>query len=33
LLMNITAVSRERINFGNAILPWISASGVTVSGK
>jgi PmbA protein len=33
MLKNITAISRERIDFGNAILPWIAVSGVTVSGK
>lgn len=33
LLKNIASVSRERVDFGFAILPWIKASGVTVSGK
>jgi len=33
MLMNITAISRERANFGYALVPWIKASGVTVSGK
>ena len=33
LLGNITAVSRERVNFGDDILPWIQFSGVTASGK
>lgn len=30
---NITDISRERINFGYAIFPWIAASGITISGK
>lgn len=30
---NIIDISSERINFGVAILPWIAASGVTISGK
>ncbi len=33
ILMNINAVSRERVNFGYMVAPWIKASGVTVSGK
>ncbi len=33
MLRSITAVSRERIDFGVAVLPWISMPGVTVSGK
>jgi PmbA protein len=33
MLRSITAVSRERIDFGMAIMPWISMPGVTVSGK
>lgn len=33
IFKNITAVSREQIDFGSAILPWVAASGVTVSGK
>ncbi len=33
MFMNINAVSSERADFGFAILPWIKASGVTVSGK
>lgn len=32
-LKNIRAISRERINFGNAILPWVQIGGVTISGK
>lgn len=30
---NIIDISRERVNFGMAILPWVAASGITVSGK
>lgn len=33
LLKNITGISRERVNDGNSLLPWIKASGVTISGK
>lgn len=33
MLRNIRAVSRERVDFGRAILPYVTASGVTVSGK
>lgn len=33
MLMNINAVSKERVNFGYMIAPWIKASGITVSGK
>ena len=33
MLKNITAISRERVDFGDSILPWIAFSGVTVSGK
>ncbi|MBN1685117.1 MAG: TldD/PmbA family protein [Spirochaetales bacterium] len=33
MLQEIGGVSRERVNFGNALLPWISFGGVTVSGK
>jgi PmbA protein len=33
LLMNIKDISRERIDFGSAILPWLCSSGVTISGK
>jgi len=33
VIKKIKGISRERINFGNAILPWISCGGVTVSGK
>jgi len=30
---NIKGISRERISFGNAVLPWICISDVVVSGK
>ncbi len=33
LLLAVTAVSRERIDFGSALLPWVRAGGVTISGK
>ncbi len=33
LLMNITAISEERVDFGSGILPWIRAKGVVISGK
>ena len=33
MLKAITAVSKERVDFGFGIVPWISASGATVSGK
>lgn len=33
LFNNITDISNERIDYGRAILPWIAASGVTISGK
>lgn len=32
LFQAIVAVSQERINFGYALLPWIHAQGVTISG-
>ena len=32
LFQSIAAVSRERIDFGSALLPWIHAHGVTISG-
>lgn len=31
LLQSIDGVSRERLNFGNSILPWVKAAGITVS--
>ena len=33
MLMNVTAVSNERIDYGFSILPWVAVSGVTISGK
>ena len=33
LLLAISAVSRERVDFGSALLPWVRADGVTISGK
>lgn len=33
LLLNINDISKERVNFGSSLLPWISTSGITISGK
>lgn len=33
LLRSITAISRERTDFGHAVFPWILAGGVTISGS
>ncbi len=33
LLMNIRALSRETVNFGDGVYPYMAASGVTISGK
>ncbi len=33
MFKNIEEISKERINFGDAILPWICSSGITISGK
>lgn len=33
MFMNINGISKERVNFGNALHPWISFSGITISGK
>jgi PmbA protein len=33
LFSSIRAISRERINFGTSLLPWIASQGVTISGK
>jgi PmbA protein len=33
LLLSISAVSSERIDFGRALLPWVRAGGLTISGK
>lgn len=33
LLKDIDGISRERVDFGDAIYPWIKAAGITISGK
>ena len=33
ILKNIDGISKERINFGQSITPWIKTHGVTISGK
>ncbi|MGF7059657.1 TldD/PmbA family protein [Brassicibacter mesophilus] len=33
LFTNIKDISQERVNFGDAILPWICSLGITISGK
>lgn len=33
MLLNVIAVSKERVDSGYSILPWVAVSGVTVSGK
>jgi len=33
LFKNIREISKETINFGTAILPWICSSNITISGK
>lgn len=33
LLKSIKRISRERIDFGEGIFPWIQVSGITISGK
>jgi PmbA protein len=33
LLMNIHAISKETVNFGDGIYPYIAASGITISSK
>lgn len=30
---NIRFISRERVNYGYAVFPWVAVSGVTISGK
>jgi PmbA protein len=30
---NIKGISKERVNFGTVVFPWICVSGVTISGK
>ncbi len=33
MFLDIKDISKERVNFGSSILPWISFGGITVSGK
>lgn len=33
MFKNIEGISKERINFGDAILPWVCSGGITISGK
>ena len=33
MLLNVRAISEERINDGSSILPWVDFGGVTISGK
>jgi len=33
ILMNITAISRERCENGYTVLPWCCFDGITISGK
>lgn len=33
MLQNISDISKERISFGHAVLPWILASDITIIGK
>ena len=33
MLFNIDDISRERINYGNTIAPWVQFSEITISGK
>ncbi len=33
MLRNIAAISKERVDYGNSILPWVRIPGVTISGK
>jgi PmbA protein len=33
MFQNIGGISRERINFGNSVLPWIHFPGISISGK
>ena len=33
MFLNIKDISKERVDFGSNILPWISFGGITVSGK
>jgi PmbA protein len=33
LFQNIKNISKERNDFGSALIPWIQVKGITVSGK
>jgi len=33
MLMNVSAVSKERVNSGFSVLPWVAVSEATISGK
>ena len=33
LFSSIRAISKESVDYGSAILPWLLSSGVTISGK
>jgi len=33
VLTDIIALSKERVDYGNSIVPWIHSTGVTISGK
>lgn len=33
MLMNVKAISREQVDYGVAIFPWVTVSGITISGK
>ncbi|MFC1523134.1 TldD/PmbA family protein, partial [Elusimicrobiota bacterium] len=33
MFKNITSISKERIDFGSCLLPWVSFNGLTISGK
>ncbi len=33
VLKDIKSITKDRVNFGNSIVPWIHSTGVTISGK
>jgi PmbA protein len=33
ILKNIKSISKDRVNYGSAILPWVHTTGTTISGK
>lgn len=33
VLKSIKGISRERVNFGSEVLPWVAAGGIMISGK